>query len=105
MVYLLTCKVCKKQYVGQTTDKFRLRWNNYKTCQKKAMSNRAHTQAFFHSHFLSEKHHGLINDCNIVIIDKTNRAEPTIREMYWINRLQAIHPSGLNIEKEFEMHQ
>jgi hypothetical protein len=54
VVYLLTCKVCKKQYVGQTTDKFRFRLNNYKSCQRKAMSNNAHTQAFFHSHFLGE---------------------------------------------------
>ena len=41
VVYLLTCKVCKKQYVGQTTDKFRFRWNNYKACQRKALSDRS----------------------------------------------------------------
>jgi hypothetical protein len=73
--------VRKKQYVGQTTDKFRFRWNNYKSCQRKAMSNKAHTQAFFHWHFLGEKHNALMNDCDIVIIDKTNPAEPTIREI------------------------
>ena len=28
LIYLLTCKVCLKQYVGQTVDEFRLRWNN-----------------------------------------------------------------------------
>ena len=27
-VYLLTCKKCKMQYVGQTIDQFRSRWNN-----------------------------------------------------------------------------
>ena len=27
LIYLLTCKVCLKQYVGQTVDEFRLRWN------------------------------------------------------------------------------
>ena len=41
VVYLLTCKVCKKQYVRQTTDKFRFRWNNYKACQRKALSDRS----------------------------------------------------------------
>ena len=30
LIYLLKCRVCKKQYIGETTDKFRLRWNNYK---------------------------------------------------------------------------
>lgn len=82
VVYLLTCRVCKKQYVGLTTDKFRLKWNNYKSCQKKAKSNRAHMQILFHSHFLGEKHNGLVSNCDIVIIDNTNPAEPTIREIY-----------------------
>ena len=30
LIYFLKCKVCKKQYVGGTTDAFWLRWNNYK---------------------------------------------------------------------------
>ena len=30
LIYLLTCKVCCKQYTGKTVDKFRSRWNNYK---------------------------------------------------------------------------
>ena len=31
LVYLLTCNCCKKQYMGQTVDEFRFRWNNYKS--------------------------------------------------------------------------
>ena len=35
LVYLLTCNCCKKQYVGQTVDEFRFRWNSYKSnCSK-----------------------------------------------------------------------
>ena len=30
LVYLLTCRKCNLQYVGQTTEAFRLRWNNYR---------------------------------------------------------------------------
>ena len=100
MVYLLTCRVCKKQYVGETTDKFRFRWNNYKACQKTALSNRSHTQSYLHSHFLQENHDGLITDCDIVIIDKTDPAEPTVRENYWINRLRTMYPLGLNVNNE-----
>ena len=29
LIYLLTCKCCDKQYVGETTDELQLRWNNY----------------------------------------------------------------------------
>ena len=32
----MSCKVYGKQYVGSTTERFRLRWNNYKSCQRKA---------------------------------------------------------------------
>ena len=98
VVYLLTCKVCKKQYVGETTDKFRYRWNNYKACHKKAVNNEAYTQMFFHQHFLGNGHNGLISDCEIVLIDKTDPAEPTRREAFWISKLKTMHPSGLNIE-------
>jgi len=31
VIYLLTCKVCQKQYVGSTITKFRLRLNQYKS--------------------------------------------------------------------------
>ena len=34
-IYLFTCKVCLKQYVGQTVYELRLRWNNYKTNNRK----------------------------------------------------------------------
>ena len=30
LIYLLSCKVSSLQYVGSTTNKFRLRWNSYK---------------------------------------------------------------------------
>ena len=31
VIYLLTCKRCRKQYVGSTVTKFRLRFNQYKS--------------------------------------------------------------------------
>ena len=34
LLYLLTCKICRKQYVGQTVDIVRSRWNNYKSNDK-----------------------------------------------------------------------
>ena len=30
LIYLLTCKQCSKQYISQTIDDFRFKWNNYK---------------------------------------------------------------------------
>ena len=31
LIYLLTCKICRKQYVTQTVDIFRSRWENSKS--------------------------------------------------------------------------
>ena len=39
LIYLQSCKCCEKQYVGETTDSFRDRWNNYKDSDRKYSRN------------------------------------------------------------------
>ena len=96
LVYLLTCKICGIQYVGQTTDKFRLRWNNYKDNARKAAQGLPHAQPFIYEHFSSEDHNGFLNDCSITLIDKTDGSAPLKREQYWMRVLKTISPEGLN---------
>ena len=36
LIYLLTCNKYRKQYVGQTVDTFRYRWNNYRSNSRMA---------------------------------------------------------------------
>ena len=38
LIYLLTRKCCRKQYVGETTDEFRFRWNSYKYSWRSVVS-------------------------------------------------------------------
>ena len=52
LVYVFSCKVYEKKYVGSTTDKFSYRWNNYKNCQRKAERGEDHMQKYLHEHFL-----------------------------------------------------
>ena len=66
LVYLATCKICNKQYTGQTTNSFRSRWNNYKSKN-------------LYSHFESEGHNGFLKDVSIVLIDKTDGSDSTKR--------------------------
>ena len=54
LLYLLTCKVCKKQYSGKTVDKFRFRWNNYRESDRKAVRGEEVKQKFLHEHFLRD---------------------------------------------------
>ena len=99
MVYLLTCRACGIQYVGQTVDHFNMRWNNYKKDNRKALRGEHHMQAFFHSHFSEEGHYGFEEDCEITIIDKTDPSQPLRRESYWRDRLRTLLPDGLNTEE------
>ena len=98
LIYLLTCKVCLKQYVGQTVDEFRLRWNNYRSYNKKYQRLEPCMQEHLFEHFNEEEHHGFLEDVSITFIDKTDPSEPLKRENYWKNVLKTMAPLGLNIE-------
>ena len=54
-------------------------------------------QNYFHQHVLSEDHHGLHEDCEIILIDKTDSSDPTRRELFWMYELKTFEPLGLNI--------
>ena len=96
LVYLLTCNVCHLQYVGQTTDRFRMRWNNYKCCNRKALNGELVPQIDFHRHYFQSGHKNLPNDCSIILIDKTDPKKPCERETFWIHKLKTMVPFGLN---------
>ena len=100
IIYLFSCKACGLQYVGSTVERFRFRWNNYKNSQREKAQGVTPPQSFLHQHFLSEGHHGLVNDCEITLIDKTDSSDPTRRECFWIRLLKTYYPLGLNIEEE-----
>ena len=96
LIYLFSCKVCGKQYVGSTTDKFRYQWNNCKNCPRKAERGEDHTQKYLHDHFLSQDHDGLLNSVEITLIDLS---DPERREEFWRTKLRTLAPLDLNIEE------
>ena len=98
LIYLLTCKCCSKQYVGETADEFRLRWNNYKSNDRKNAWNEACMQEHFLEHFKDEGHSCFLGNVSITLIDKTDTKGPRRRENYWMRTLKIYAPFGLNIE-------
>ena len=44
-----------------------------------------------------EDHHGLLEDCEITLIYKTDSSDPTRREFFWMYELKNLAPLGLNI--------
>ena len=83
LLYLLTCKVCLKQYVGQTVKEFRNRWNNYNNNGRKYQEYGTCIQQHLVEHFFEEGHHSFLEDVSIILIDKTDPSDPLQRENYW----------------------
>ena len=99
LVYLLTCRKCKIQCVGQTVDQFRSRWNNYKSDSIKYSRGGSRMQQHLFNHFCNSGHAGFLNDVSITFIDKTDPSDPHERADYWRRTLKAIVPFRLNIEE------
>ena len=99
LVYLLTCNCCKKQYVGQTVDEFRFRWNNYKSNCRKHQRGETCMQQHLYEHFCSSNHNCFISDVSVTFIDKTDPSDPLKREDYWRSTLKTMAPFGLNVEE------
>ena len=77
---------------------FRLRWNNYKSNDRKFVQNHACMQEHLFKHFNSNEHDGFLKNVSIILIDKTDGKDPKKREYYWQRTLKTYAPFGLNIE-------
>ena len=96
LVYLLSCKVCGRQYTGQTVDEFRYRCNIYKDNNRKSLRWGEHKKTGFFGHFQSLDRNGFLEDIEITSIDKTDPSDPTRREEFWIDTLKTRYSMGLN---------
>ena len=97
LIYCITCKVCKKQYVGQTKnrlmDRFGAHITDIKNNNNKDVSR----------HFNSINHNGF-TDMKIHIVEfihahpdsKFAAALRNIIEFHWIQKLRTVLPMGLN---------
>ena len=101
LIYLLTCKVCGKQYTGKKVDKFRSRWNNYKGSDRAFLRGEETKQKLLHEHFLKDDHHGFENDVSICLIDKTQSSDPHKSEYYLMRILKTLAPLGLEYSDLF----
>jgi len=108
VIYMIYCKVCNIQYIGETKQKLIRRFSNHKT-----NINGKKSGQIVHKHF-EESGHGVSNlrVIPIEIIDKRNvnlqnlsekQKDQAItkyrlnREKFWISKMQTAYPFGLNI--------
>ena len=103
VVYLINCKACGFQYVGSTTTKFRLRFNNHKSrlrAHSRMLTVDKESDDLVYRHFYGLGHHGL-SDVRIQLIDKVNDKDDLLaKEGQWVYRLRSLKPDGLN-ESDF----
>ena len=86
VVYLITCKKCKKQYVGSCITRFRTRFNNYRSCHRKFCRDHSVIQVSFHvhAHFMLDGHCG-IDDSEIILIVKGRNKQETRKKSFFGN--------------------
>ena len=56
-----------------------------------------HPTKLFASTFLSDYYDGLMQDCKIIFIDKTDSLDPTRWEFFWMRVLKTIASLSLNV--------
>lgn len=95
MIYLIYCRKCGIQYVGETSQKLRNRLNNHRSNLKKL------TCLYLYYHFTSDDHsEGDLSIMSIEQIRTCDGASVTSirleREDYWCRELCTYYPYGLN---------
>jgi hypothetical protein len=96
VIYMLTCTICKQQYVGQTKCQFRIRIGEH------LADIRHKRDSPVALHFNEDLHTVNSLRCEIIESLKGNPeadASKTLRdrrEQFWIHQLQTKHPNGMN---------
>ena len=99
VVYMLECHVCGLQYVGSTCTSFRVRFDNYKSCNRRFNGDASEVpRVDIFRHFAGEGHRGFLEDVIVVILNKLY-GNGKQRESFWQYKLDTFVPRGLNIRQ------
>ena len=97
VIYLISCKICGRQYTGTAVTRFWERFNQYKSnVNLYSQGVRGMMQEKMISHFFTENHNGCSKDMSVQIIDHCDPNDKERRESYWIETLETSYPKGLN---------
>ena len=89
VIYLLTCRRCQKQYVGQTAKTMRERLARHRVKFRTAPMS-------VYSHFRRYHHLDVLDVSVTLLARETDENLRTEREKQWIQRLETTIPKGLN---------
>ena len=95
VVYLISCKTCRKQYTG-SSEEFRARFNNYRCAHRNYHKYMKVKQESFHAYFADSVHSGK-GDWEVRLIDQSHTTEDLRKkESFWQLELDNFQPNGLN---------
>ena len=93
VVYVIECKKCAAQYVGETENALRVRLTGHRSDIHHRRTDRPVAR-----HFCQSDHS--IHDLTIMAVEKIHRNDVNFRrrkESHWISILHTLIPDGLNI--------
>ena len=103
VIYLATCKKCKVQYEGSTSNEFKVRFRNHKSAM---LTNK--TTCELAVHYNRIEHQMSDFEFIVIVIEKVvNESDGQIdkrlltREAFWCSQLCIPQPQGLNKRSEF----
>ena len=100
VVYLITCKVCKREYTGSTATKFCARFNQYKSNLKLyGEGRRGFFQEMLTEHFFNHGHNGSYKKMMVQFRDFCDPNDQEKREEFWMDKLGTFYPEGLNMKR------
>ena len=102
VIYLVSCKKCRLQYIGSTTTDFRIRFRNHKSAM---LTNKTTCEVAVHFNKTSQS----LDDFSFQCIDQVHAPNDSneidrlliTKEAYWSAQLFSLAPHGLNKRKEF----
>jgi len=110
VIYIASCIICLKQYVGKTTCQLRTRISGHRTHINRVKIKKDENEdekaekdeAALANHLITK--HGcntteLFNKCYSFSILQENPADIDKAEQIWVKRMGTMRPFGLNIEK------
>lgn len=91
VVYLLECRKCGLQYVGQTTQALSTRFGQH----RREVENNSNKH-FIYQHFHNDHSSADMTIRILESVTEDNKTDLTQRETFWIEQLNTIYPYGLN---------
>lgn len=102
VIYLIECKRCNMQYIGQTNQQVSKRMNSHRFDINTYDGQSYATNVALH--FNSDSHS--LNDFRFLPIDVVkNEMDRLCKETYWIHKLDTLHPKGMNSKLLYTMKQ